>query len=99
MEEKFQPLTDIWESYSDSLDEAVSQGYIEDEELAEQYVWPTDLSLGDSEVTDVKKFVHERTTEIIDRISADGGIDPNFMASYVFRSIICGCLWQKERRG
>lgn len=98
-EEKFQPLSDIWASYSEALDEAVTEGYIEDEDLAERYVWPADLEFGDAEIADVKKYVHERTTEIVDRVRDDGGIDPNFLASYIFRTILCGVMWQKERRG
>lgn len=97
--DKFQPLSDIWDSYSESLDEAVEQGYIDDDELAENYVWPRDLLIGEGEQADVKKYVHERTTEVIDRIKDDGGMDPNFLASYIFRTVLCGCMWQKERLG
>jgi len=97
--ENWQPLTNIWESYTESLDEAVSQGYLDDEELATEYVWPQDLSLSDVEQADVKRYVHARMTEILDKIAEDGGINPNFIASYVFRSVLCGCMWQKERAG
>ncbi len=99
MKEPTQPLSDIWEIYSGSIEQAINQGLIDDSELADDYVWPRDLNFADFESEDVKRYVHERMTEIVDRIKTQGGLDPNLMAGYIFRSVLCGMLWQVERTG
>lgn len=96
---EWQPLTDIWETYNASLDEAVEQGYIDDPSLAEDYVWPVDLFLGDKEQDDVKRYVQDRMSEIVERVRTERGLDPNLVAAYLFRSIICGMMWERERIG
>lgn len=94
-----QPLSDIWDIYDESLEQAIDNNLLADDEVAEGYVWPSDLHFGDWEQEDVKRYVHERMTEITDRIKVRGGIDPNLIAGYIFRSVISGMLWQAERRG
>lgn len=98
-EEYNQPLSDIWDIYTESLDQAIDNGLLRDEESSDEYVWPTDLHVDDWEQEDVKRYVHERMTEITDRIKTRGGIDPNLIAGYIFRSVISGMLWQAERHG
>lgn len=94
-----QPLTTIWDHYTDSLDQATANGLVDDEEVSDNYVWPLDLKFGDWEQKDVQQYVHERMTEIVDRIKVQGGLDPNVIAGYIFRSVLCGMLWEKERIG
>lgn len=96
---EWQPLTDIWETYNASLDEAVNEGYIHDPTLAEGYVWPSDLGLSDGEQENIKLYVEERMGEIVERIKTEKGLDPNLVAAYLFRSIICGLMWERERIG
>ncbi|HMD81355.1 MAG TPA: hypothetical protein VKE92_08620 [Anaerolineales bacterium] len=93
-----QPLSEIWNIYTESLDQAIAQDLLS-EDISDDYVWPIDLQIGDWEQEDVKRYVHERMTEITDRIKARGGIDPNLIAGYIFRSIISGMLWEHERIG
>lgn len=95
----WQPLTEIWDSFAESLSEAVQSGYIDDEEVAESYIWPNDLNFGEWEQKDVKRYVHERMTEIVEKIHNDRGLDPNLIAGYLFRSVLCGMMWEKERIG
>lgn len=97
--ERQQPLTDIWEVYSNSLDEAITRGFLQSDELSESYVWPVDLLIDSWEQDDVKRYVHERMTEIVDGIKSNNGVDPNLIAGYIFRSVLCGMLWQHERIG
>jgi len=99
MSEDFQPLSDIWDAYTQSLDEAVRQGFLDDDELSDQYVWPVDLDISEWEQKDVQKYVHERMVEIVDRIKQQGGINPNIIAGYIFRSIICGMMFELDRIG
>lgn len=94
-----QPLSDIWGIYSESIESAINEGLIEDSELADDYIWPRDLNFADWESDDVKRYVHERMTEIVDRIKDQGGLDPNLMAGYIFRSVLCGMMWERERIG
>jgi hypothetical protein len=93
------PLSDIWETYTDSLDHADANGLLEDEEVQESYLWPTDLRLADWEQEDVKRYVAERMGEMMERMQTQGGLDPNLLAGYLFRSILCGMMWEKERIG
>lgn len=94
-----QPLSEIWDSYNFSLSNAVEEGFIDDPEAAEHFVWPSDLRFGDWEQDDVQRYVHERMTEIVDRVKSDRGVDPNVIAGYIFRSVVCGMLWEYERIG
>ena len=94
-----QPLSEIWNIYTESLDQAIANDLLTDEEFSDEYVWPNDLNFGDWEQEDVKRYVHERMTEITDRIKTRGGLDPNLIAGYIFRSVISGMLWEKERHG
>lgn len=96
---KKQPLSDIWDIYTESLDQAISNGLLQDRELSDDYIWPHDLGLGDWEQEDVKKYVHERLSEIVEKIKGNGAIDPNLVAGYIFRSVISGMLWEKARIG
>jgi hypothetical protein len=97
--EEFHPLTDIWDVYTDSLDNALVEGYINDDEIAENYLWPLDLQIVEHEQEDMKKYVHERMVEIVERIKYDQGLDPNLIAAMIFRSVMCGMMWEKERIG
>lgn len=96
---EWQPLSDIWSIYAESLDTAISESHIEDEELSEQYIWPVDLNVASPEQDDVKMYVHERMQEIFERIKHDRGLDPNILANVIFRSVLCGMLWEHERIG
>lgn len=95
----FQPLSDIWQNYNDSLSSAIDQGYIDDPDTAEHFVWPSDLKFGEGEQDDVQRYVHERMTEIVDRVKSDRGVDPNVIAGYIFRSVVVGMMWERERIG
>jgi hypothetical protein len=93
------PLNDIWEIYSESLDVAVTQGLLGDSELGDGYVWPPDLDFKDWEQEDVKRYVAERLQEIVESIKNKGGVDPHMLQGYLFRSVLCGMMWEKERVG
>lgn len=100
MEDKdLQPLNDLWDTYTGALDNAVASGLVDDQELNESYVWPLDLDWSEWEQSDVKRYVHNRMTEIIERVQAVGGLDPNVVAGYIFRSVVVGMMWQQERIG
>jgi hypothetical protein len=96
---EWQPLSEIWDFYKDSIDDAADKGYLDDPELMEDYVWPYDLDIGSMEKDDVRKYVHERMTEIVERVKKDKGVDPNVIAGMIFRSVVCGMMWEKERIG
>lgn len=97
--EQWQPLSDIWTLYSQSLEEAIKAGYMTNDELSDQYIWPVDLKLAETEQGEIKAYVHTRMEEINEQIKKDNGLDPNVLANVIFRSMICGLLWQKERLG
>lgn len=95
----FQPLTDIYNVYSESIEAALKEGFINDPDLAEDYVWPFDLKIGDLERDDIRQYVNDRMVEIVERIHKDRGIDPNILAGTIFRSIISGMMFELERIG
>jgi len=99
VDKSIQPLTEIWDIYTHSLDQAIADGFLTDEEISDSYVWPHDLHLADWEEEDVKRYISDRMTEITERVKTRGGLDPNLVAGYLFRSIILGMLWHHERIG
>lgn len=99
MNDNEQPLSDIWEAYTESLDNAIAQGFLQDDVLSDFYVWPSDLEFQKWEQEDVQRYVHERMTEIIEKVKSGSGLNPNLIAGYIFRSMLCGMLWEHERIG
>jgi hypothetical protein len=99
MDNDFHPLSDIWDEYQKSLDFAARTGVLDDPELSDAYAWPQDLRLNQLEQDDIKRYVQERTAEVINRIQKERGLDPNLVAAYIFRSIICALMLAAERRG
>lgn len=93
------PLTDLYETYQESVDTAVTEGFVDDPDLAEDYLWPPDLMLGAMEKDDIKKYVHERMTEIVESVQRNHGLDPNVLASIIFRTLQVGMMWERERYG
>jgi hypothetical protein len=96
---EWQPLTEIYDEYSASLETAIQDGLLEDEEVAEDFIWPGALHIHSSEQDEVKRYVSERMTEIIERVKRDQGFDPNLIAGYIFRSVMCGMMWERDRYG
>lgn len=91
------PLTDIWAAYSQSLESSIESGEIDDQAIAEIYVWPRDLEITKDEREDIKRFVHERLSEILARHSHGVPIDHAIIASYIFRSILCGMMLARQK--
>ncbi len=90
------PLSDIWSAYSASLESSIETGDIDDQAIAEVYIWPRDLGITPAEREDIKRFVHERLSEILAR-HPHGPIDHAIIASYLFRSIICGMMLSRQK--
>ena len=97
--DRFQPLSNLWDIYNESLDIAIERDYISNPEMAEGYVWPHDLKLSESEKEDIQSYVHERLREIVDRLNEERTFNPHMVASYIFRSVIVGMLLSYERKG
>lgn len=95
----WQPLTDIWDNYHEVLSEADKAGLMDDPADAEDFVWPYDLAIGEEERDDIRQFVTHRMTEIVETIQRSKGVDPNLIAGYVFRSLLSGMMWERERIG
>lgn len=96
----WQPLSDHWTTYKDKLEEAEAEGLLDDPENAQSVIYPEELFLGEGEKDDVREFITERLNELYQHYQQiDGKFDPNFVGTYVFRSIILGMLWERERIG
>jgi len=92
------PLSDIWAAYSESLGSSIESGEIEDQAIAEIYVWPRDLEITLIEREDIKRYVHERLSEILARHQHHGHpIDHAIIASYIFRTLICGMMLARQK--
>lgn len=89
----WQPLQDIWEEYSEKLDS------IEEAELADEQMWPYQLFMGTNEKDDVKQFITERISEMVSHAQDTGGINLQWIGGFVFKSLVAGMLWERERVG
>jgi hypothetical protein len=97
--QKWEPLSEIWTHYTAEMMSAAEAGLLEDPEQAEHVAYPVDLYLGEGEKEDIRDFVSERMEEILEPIQNYQVFDPNQVASYLFRALICGMRWEKERIG
>ena len=93
MSNKWKPLNNIWEDYSSKLDS------VNDAELADDLVWPQELFVADSEKDDVKTFVGERIEEMVLEANKGHGINLQWVGGFIFKSLVSGMLWEKERIG
>lgn len=93
MMNEWQPLNDLWDGYSTKLDT------IKEADLADDIVWPNDLFMGESEKEDVKTFVSERIEEMIAEAQRQQGINIQWIGGFLFKSLITGMLWERERVG
>lgn len=91
------PISDIWAEYSASLESSIESGDIDDQVIAEVYIWPRDLEITGAEREDIKRFVHERLSEIMARQESGINLDHAIIASYLFRSIICGMMLARQK--
>lgn len=89
----WQPLQDIWDEYSGKLDN------INEAELADEQMWPHTLFMGESEKEDVKAFVTERISEMVSHAQNTGGINLQWIGGFMFKSLVAGMLWERERVG
>ena len=96
----WQPLTDHWESYKSKLEEAEAEGLLDDPTEAQSIIYPDELFLGEGEKDDVRDFITERLNELFQHYQhTEGKFDPNVVGTYIFRSIILGMMWERERIG
>ena len=93
MKSNWQPLNDLWEDYSQKLDS------IQEVELAEDVVWPKELFMGEGEKDDVKTFVTNRIEEMIAEAQRTNGINIQWIGGFLFKSLVAGMLWERERVG
>lgn len=91
--ENWSPLVDIWEDYSEKLDE------VKEADLAEDKVWPRDLFMGDMEKESVKEFLTERIEEMVNEAQRQQGVNLHWIGGYLFKSLVTGMLWERERVG
>lgn len=91
------PLTDQWNEYQAHLAEAEEAGLLDDPEEAQEIIYPEDLYMGEGEKDDVREFITSRLQELYQTF--DGDFDPNLLGTYLFRSLILGMKWERERIG
>ena len=90
---EWQPLTNIWDNYSEQLDA------IEEAELADDIVYPRDLFIGEGERENIKEFVTERMAEMHEHAQRHGGVNLHWVSGFLFKSLITGMKWERERVG
>jgi hypothetical protein len=99
MTDKWSPIRDIWNDYDATLRTAKDEGKLDGElEEAHRIIYPQDLWIGSEEKDDIHEFVHDRMSEIVTE-SKTKGVDPNMLGSYIFRALLAGMLWERERMG
>lgn len=95
---EWSPLNDQWNKYEQTIQEASEGGFLEDAEDADKVVWPYFLNIGEGEKEDINRFVVNRVNELLSSVPSKE-INPNYIASYIFRSVISGMMWEYERIG
>lgn len=93
MMENWTPLNDIWDEYSEKLDS------VEESDMAQDLVWPRQLFLGEGEKGDVHNFVAERVKEMVEQAQRERGINLQWIGGLMFKSLVAGMLWERERVG
>lgn len=94
------PLTDHWINYQNKIDEADAAGLMDDPVDAQEIIYPDELFLGEGEKEDMRDFITERLNELYSHYQIVGGqFDPNMIGTYIFRSILLGMMWERERIG
>jgi hypothetical protein len=93
----WQPLTDHWDKYEERLQEAADAGLLDDPEEAQEIIYPEELYIGEGEKDDVREFITDRLNELYS--SFDGDFDPNILGTYIFRALMLGMVWERERIG
>lgn len=106
---KWRPLDAVWEGYQNRLQEADSEGMLDDPESAQEYVYPNDLRIGMIEREDIRSFVTDRMNEILNSMQESGvpeevamnelNLPINLTATYIFRALIAGMQWERDRLG
>ena len=67
-------------------------------DTAQEIIWPWDLYLAESEKEDINDFLLELTHEVV-RASKNKGLTPKIIASYIFKTLITGMQWERDRIG
>lgn len=96
----WQPLNDHWDEYQAGLEEADAAGLLDDPERAQEVIYPEELNLGDNEKEDVREFVSDRLNELWTAYEqSGGGFNIDLIGTYIFRAIVLGMAWERERIG
>jgi len=96
----WQPLTDHWTTYTEHIQEAAEAGLLDDPLDADEIVYPDELHVGEGEKDDLRDFITERLQELYGHYQATGGgFDPSVIGTYIFRAILMGMLWERDRIG
>jgi CRISPR/Cas system CSM-associated protein Csm5 (group 7 of RAMP superfamily) len=96
---KWTPLEDVWDDYVATVNTATEEGLLETRESAENVIYPSRLIIAETEKEEVRRYIGERMEEIIAQIQRDNAVDGNFLAAYLFRTLIAGMLWERQRIG
>lgn len=96
----WQPLSDHWDEYQSNLESALADGLMDDPLDAQIIIYPDELFLGEGEKEDIRSFVTERLNEVYQSfMQNEEHFDPNVFGTYLFRSILIGMVWERERIG
>lgn len=92
------PLENHWRAYYEQLIEADRQGFLSDPELAEEYSYPPELKLAETELDGLNLFA-ERRMEELGQVFSLVGVNERAIVSYMMNAVLVGMMWEKERIG
>jgi hypothetical protein len=96
----WQPLTEHWHSYQNHLEEAMEDGLFDDPLDAQEILYPDELFMGEGEKDDVRQFITDRLNELYHSYRLEGEeFNPNLIGTYLFRAVLMGMVWERERIG
>lgn len=90
-------LEENYLGYKRHLEEAVIEGQLQDEELAQRFGFPSNLLLFPNEKEQLTEFVMDRVEEIFNEFLELDEVHPIIVGHYLLNSVLSGMLWQQER--
>lgn len=98
MSEDWTPLLDHWDRHEKHIAEVTARAQEDDSAEVQEIIWPSELYFGEEEKEEVQRFINLRLNELMN-ISQHQPVTVEHIGGYLYRTLLAGLLWEKERIG